>query len=229
MTLSPSPNPALRRILSVTEEELSRIVLDIHDGPVQYLFAALSVLARMEQQINAEEVDRAELEAALKQVNGMVESSLFEIKNFLGAFRPAEFQRRPLGEIIEGLAIQHEQWTGQRVQLTLEALPDDVSLPSRIAVYRILQEALSNSARHGAVDEVTVRALARAEMIFLSVHDQGQGFEPPPIHGPRATEREEHIGLRGMRDRVALIGGKFHLWSRPGKGTHIIIKVPAHA
>ena len=65
-------------------------------------------------------------------------------------------------------------------------------------------------------------------MICMTVIDKGKGFEPPPLDGPLATEREEHIGLRGMRDRVALLGGLFSLASSPGEGTRILVKVPAN-
>lgn len=219
---------ASRRILSVTEEELSRIILDIHDGPVQYLFAALSLLTRLQHQISSETEASANLLPTLAQVEQLVEASLREIKSFLGTFRPPEFQRRSLLSIIEGLVIQHEEWTGSTVELDIAEVPGEVALPVKIALYRILQEALSNAYRHAGVDRHWVRLGSEGDLVSLEVIDKGKGFEPPPLDGPTATEREEHIGLRGMRDRVALLGGEFHLQSRPGQGTRILVKVPAY-
>lgn len=220
---------ASRRILSVTEEELSRIVLDIHDGPVQYLFASLSLLASLQNECESQtSADTAELLPRLNRISQMVESSLHEIKSFLGTFRPPEFHKRSLLSIVEGLVIQHEQWTENTVELQTESMPDDVSLPVKIALYRILQEALSNGYRHAKVDRHWVRLWCEDDLICLEVIDKGRGFEPPPLEGPKATEREEHIGLRGMRDRVELLRGEFHLDSHPGKGTQIIVKVPAY-
>lgn len=216
------------RILSVTEEELSRIILDIHDGPVQYLFAALSLLTRMQHQLDDQQIDRLALQSNLNQVSLMVETSLREIKSFLGTFRPPEFHTRSLLPIIQGLVIQHEEWSGSTVELTVEALPDEISLPVKIALYRILQEALSNAYRHAGVDHHWVRLWTENDLICLQVIDKGKGFKPPPLDGPMATEREEHIGLRGMRDRVALLGGSFSLFSAPGKGTRIEVKVPVN-
>jgi len=216
------------RILSVTEEELSRIILDIHDGPVQYLFAALSLLARMQHQLDDQQIDRLALQSNLNQVSLMVETSLREIKSFLGTFRPPEFHTRSLLPIIQGLVIQHEEWSGSTVELTVDALPDEISLPVKIALYRILQEALSNAYRHAGVDHHWVRLWTENDLICLQVIDKGKGFKPPPLDGPMATEREEHIGLRGMRDRVALLGGSFSLFSAPGKGTRIEVKVPVN-
>jgi signal transduction histidine kinase len=110
----------------------------------------------------------------------------------------------------------------------VDELPDDVSLPVKIALYRILQEALSNAYRHAGANRQWVRLWGEGDIICLEVEDQGKGFEPPPLEGPQATERVEHIGLRGMRDRVALLGGTFQLFSQPGKGTRITVKVPIH-
>ena len=216
------------RILSVTEEELSRIILDIHDGPVQYLFAALSLLARVEHQIEQKSAESGQILSTVKQVTTMIETSLREIKSFLGTFRPPEFQRRSLFSIIRGLVIQHEEFTGTTVELSVESLPDGVALPVKIALYRILQEALSNAFRHAGVEKQWVRLWEEDGLICLQVEDRGKGFDPPPLEGPQATEREEHIGLRGMRDRVALLGGSFKLLSRPGEGTCILVKVPPH-
>jgi signal transduction histidine kinase len=216
------------RILSVTEEELSRIILDIHDGPVQYLFAALSLLTRIQNQAASGKADPALLQPQLKQLSDMIETSLREIKSFMGTFRPPEFHSRSLLSIIQALVIQHEEWSGSTVELKIESLPADVSLPVKIAIYRILQEALSNAYRHAKVDHHWVQLWSEDNMICMTVVDQGKGFEPPPLDGPMATEREEHIGLRGMRDRVALLGGRFSLTSSPGEGTRILVKVPAN-
>jgi signal transduction histidine kinase len=214
------------RILSVTEEELSRIILDIHDGPVQYLFAALSLLARVQHQLDTQNPSDLALKSTLEQVTGMVETSVREIKSFLGTFRPPEFQRRTLFSIIRGLVIQHEEFTSTTVNLTVDDLPDEAALPVKIALYRILQEALSNAFRHAGAEQQWVRLWSEDDLICLEVEDRGKGFEPPPLDGPQATERVEHIGLRGMRDRVALLGGTFHLVSHPGQGTRITVKVP---
>jgi signal transduction histidine kinase len=74
-----------------------------------------------------------------------------------------------------------------------------------------------------------VRLSEQAGWVVLEVIDRGRGFVPPPLDGPSATERQEHIGLRGMRDRVQLVGGQLHLISQPGQGTRVIVQVPSEA
>jgi signal transduction histidine kinase len=221
-------NRASRRLLAVTEEELNRIVLDIHDGPVQYLFAALSLLTRLQHQAGSQLAEDPEASKTLAKVSQLVEESLHEIKSFLGTFRPPEFHKRTLSSLVEGIVIQHEEWTGHTVELTIETLPNDLALSIKIALYRILQEALSNSYRHSGTDQQWVRLYCEDDIIVLDITDKGSGFRPPLLEGPNGTEREEHIGLRGMRDRVKLVGGEFQLISNPGEGTHIVVRMPAY-
>lgn len=215
---------AARRILPVTETELQRIILNIHDGPVQKLFAALSQLNLL--QARAGQGDALD-QASLSRVSDLIEASLAEIKTSLGTFRPPEFARRSLRSVLEGLVIQHEEFTGCRVDLDTQGEIPAVSLPVKIALYRILQEALSNAYRHAGVNRAQVRLVGRDRTVRLEIADQGRGFDPPPLIGPEATEREEHIGLRGMRERVSLVGGTFSLESAPGLGTRIVVEVTA--
>jgi signal transduction histidine kinase len=241
------------RILSVAEDELSRIVLDIHDGPVQYLFTALSLLTSLQNELAdatppattgvtpVEEVDHGtgvppgddaptptdpKLLARLAQVGMLLESSLYEIRFFLGAFRPPEFRRRSLASIVEGLVIQHEDWTHAIVHLETDSLPADTPLAVKMAIYRVLQEALTNGYRHGGIEEQWVHMWGEEGWIHLEVVDTGRGFTPPNLEDPAEAEREDHIGLRGMHDRVRLLGGTYQLESAPGAGTRIVVAVP---
>jgi signal transduction histidine kinase len=130
--------------------------------------------------------------------------------------------------MLEGLILQHEEFTG--CQVDFEAQPDlpAVSLPVKIALYRILQESLSNVYRHAGVQQATVRLSAAGGRVRLDISDEGRGFTPPPLVGPEATERVEHIGLRGMRERVALVGGMLMVveW-RPARGRISAWRAPA--
>lgn len=226
---------ASHRILPVTEEELCRIVLDIHDGPVQKLFSALSHVSHLQYVTDQALTQLPDPHAqhlgvyqeTLDRVAGLLEASLTEIRTFLGTFHPPEFKQRSLLDVLEGLIIQHEELTGTTVHFEASATLPEISPPVKIALYRILQEALSNGVRHAGVNEHFVYLWFWREDLYLEVVDFGPGFEPPRLSGPAATERTEHIGLRGMRDRAQLVGGTFELMSRPGQGTRIKVCVPA--
>ena len=221
---------AARRLLAVTEEELQRIVLDIHDGPVQNLFAALSQLTLLRARISDLQPSAEECVATINRAVSLLEISLGDIRDLLGTFRSPEFAVSGLAEIVEDIVIQHESFTSGTVTLELHtALPESVSLPVKIALCRILQESLSNVRRHAGVENAGVKLWVEKSHLVLEVTDQGRGFEPPPLSGPHATEKQEHIGLRGMRERAALVGGKLFVESHPGAGTRVRFEVPFHA
>lgn len=186
------------------------------------MFAALSQLSLIQRHV----ISDAECEIVLNRVAGLIEAALGEIKTSLGTFRPPEFARRDLVSVLEGLILQHEEFTGCEVEFDVAGAIPPVNLPIKIALYRVLQEALSNVYRHAGVERVVVRLSADAGQVRLEVIDEGRGFTPPPLSGPAATERVEHIGLRGMRERVGLVGGTFDVQSAPGAGTHIRVEVP---
>lgn len=222
---------AASRILAVTEEELKRIILDLHDGPVQQLFAAQAQMGSLQSRLNhGEAVPNDEYQLTFQRVSRLLEASLAEIRQFLGTFRPPDFASQDLVEMLHGLFMHHELTTGVIVDfaVTSSGLTPQLSLPGKITLYRICQEALSNAYRHASAQRQRVLLHTTPDKIYLTVEDDGIGFDPPPLRGPQATEREEHIGLRGMRDRVDLIGGTFELDSKPGQGTRITVKIPIH-
>ena len=227
----PDRNLAARRLLAVTEEELQRIVLDIHDGPVQNLFAALSQLTLLRAQMS-EGVSSPNREVWLPVVNrtiNLLEVSLKDIRDLLGVFRAPEFAQSGLAEIVEGFVVQHESLTSSAVTLEIaSSIPEDVSLLAKIALCRILQEALANVRRHSGASTAMVNLSSDENKIILEIADHGRGFEPPPLTGPQATESQEHVGLRGMRERAALVGGTLFVESRVGEGTRVRVEVPTH-
>lgn len=220
---------AARRILAVTEEEMQRIILDLHDGPVQQLFAAQSQMAALARREEAGEyIPPAEYSLTCRRVSRLLEAALAEVRHFLGTFRPPDFAHRDLVALLRGLFLHHEMTTGCEVTYigpeTAVALP----LAAKITLYRICQEALANAYRHAESARQQVELQLDQDQLTLIISDKGKGFVPPPLYGPQATEREEHIGLRGMRDRVALVGGQFDLQSAPGRGTKITVRLPIY-
>lgn len=214
------------RILSVTEEELQRIILDIHDGSVQNIFAALSKIQaiRIRHEMNPGTCDAEDIQQ-LGQVAELLTLALQEIRNVLGTMRPPSFASKSLREIIQGVIYTHETFTDSDVEYQCSGKIVEVSLPIKIALYRICQEALNNAFHHAESQTQKVSLCTEDGWIVLSVQDEGKGFIPPPLDGPEATEQEEHIGLRGMRDRIHLVGGTMHIESAPQKGTTITVKV----
>ena len=213
------------RILSVTEEELQRIILDIHDGSVQNIFAALSKIQAIQLRHESNRAMCDDDMQQLAQVTQLLTTALQEIRNVLGTMRPPSFANKTLADIIQSVIYTHETFTECEVIYRCSDRSIQVSLPVKIALYRICQEALNNAHRHSGSKTQTVQLSKQENCLLLSIHDDGKGFVPPPLDGPEATEREEHIGLRGMRDRIHLVGGTMTLESSPDQGTAITVKV----
>lgn len=216
---------ASRRLLAAGERELQRIVLDMHDGPVQDIFAAVSHLQLLQRELAYEP------EAARRagQAAALLERALGEIRTLIGVFRPPGFERRNLGAILEGLTVQHEAMTDQPVEFSMDESLGDCSLPVKIALYRILQEALANGHRHAGATRQTVSVERRDGELRMVVTDNGRGFDSPQVLAREADVGVEggHFGLRGIQDRVAMLGGRFEIDSAPGAGTVLTITVPA--
>ena len=218
---------ASHRMMQVTERELQRILLDIHDGPVQHMYAALSQLDLLRRALEAAGVGDAAVADRIGRIRALLEGGLNEVRSFIGAFRPPEFETRALVTLIESLVLQHEAMTDTEVFVQVRGALPDVPLHVKIALYRVLQEALSNAYRHGGANRVRVhlRAVERrgGPRLCLSVGDNGHGFDP------RQTPTDKHYGLQGMRDRAQMLGGRFRLRSRPGTGAMVAVEVPLDA
>lgn len=217
---------ASRRMMQVAEWELQRILLDIHDGPVQAMYAALSQLDLLRRALEeGAPPDDQGVTSRLDRIRLLLESGLSEVRSFIGAFRPPEFRGRALRALLEGLILQHEAATDTQVEFEVEGVLPEVGLPVKIALYRVLQEGLSNAYRHGGADRVSVRLGAATRggepWVEMRVRDNGAGFDAA------ALPAGDHYGLAGMRDRVEMVGGRFRLESAPGRGATIAVEVPA--
>ena len=107
--------------------------------------------------------------------------------------------------------------TGVRVRVSAEGVSDDLPEEHKTCIYRVVQEALHNSSRHGEPQQVRVSARQEADRILLSIQDDGRGFDP---------EQGTGLGLLGMQERVLHLGGTFRVESHPGQGTVIRVALP---
>jgi signal transduction histidine kinase len=211
------------RFLAIAEREVGRIILDIHDGPVQNIFAALSQLYVVQRRLTQLGQEPGDEQERIRRSITLLEHALNEIRTFMGTFRPPEFERRDLVSILEGLVIQHEELTGNSVRLTIEGELPAVALPVKISLYRILQEALSNAVRHGQAEWHAVTLGSDGEHVSMEVRDAGRGFDVATVlQRPLAG----HFGLEGMHERVRLLGGTFNIESTPGAGTLVRVEIP---
>jgi signal transduction histidine kinase len=115
---------------------------------------------------------------------------------------------------------EHRRLTGTTVRVQLHDVPDRVPLAAKIALFRSLQEALSNATRHARGAGVAVSVADGEGFLTLTVADEGPGFDAERVG------TEGRLGLAGMRERAELLGGSFHLDTGPGQGTILRLRWP---
>lgn len=198
---------------TVREEERTRIARELHDELGQALTALRIDLGWLRGKCNtADSLGKAAAErvgAAL----AVVEQSIVSLRRISEDLRPAMLDSLGLAAAIEHHVSQFTQRTGIPCQLRMNREEFDLTGNLAITVFRIVQEALTNVARHAEASEVEVVIDELEDGIRLSVTDNGKGFTFP-------TEKKT-FGVLGMRERAAILGGSLDIDSQPGKGTRI--------
>jgi len=230
-------NQRIRQIagqkLQTDERLLTRVALDLHDGPAQDLSLALLRLKDLQEGVvRQRQLSSSEIPSTLEQdfalVQTSLESALKEIRQLGLGLRLPELESRSLAQVAERATREHEARTGNRVKLRVGPLSDQVGMPQKIAVYRIIQEGLNNAHRHGKVQEQSVTLDSSKGWIRLVISDRGTGFDPALL--TRGSDEEgSKLGLRGMRERVELLGGSLSFSTEPGRGATILVRLPVRS
>jgi signal transduction histidine kinase len=204
---------AAARTTAITEMERRRIGSDLHDGPTQALAFAMLRLDAVEGRQGAGE--------DLTAVRDAVQDALADMRAIAAGLRTPQLETAPLPDLIRMVVTDHERHAGTSVAVEIEGVPAEAPLATKIAVYRILAEALSNATRHGGGADVRVRAQVTDDgMLALDVRDAGPGFD-------FSQEPDSaRLGLAGMRERAELLGGSFAVESAPGGGTQVRVVLP---
>jgi signal transduction histidine kinase len=210
---------------SETDERLlMRIAQDLHDGPAQDVSLAL---LRLDAVGGAEEGggQPASAQLDIQLMRAALSGAIKDIREIAAGLRLPEMEGLSLTEVVERAVQEHREKTGNRVTVSVVAGLPAAGLPAKIAVYRIVQEALNNSYQHAGVDEEEVDLRFSQEALQLEVRDRGVGLDGSA--GPRAPSKgRAPLGIRGMRERVEMLGGTLEVLSEPGSGTIVRAVVP---
>jgi two-component system, NarL family, sensor histidine kinase DevS len=205
---------ALRKVLQAQEIERRRLARELHDETGQALTSILLGLRAVE---NAAAGERAEALAAVRE---RVVATLQDVRRLAVELRPKALDDFGLVAALERLA---ETFAGEsRLRVDLEARLGDERLPSETetAVYRTVQEALTNIAKHAGATTVSILLSRKEGAVTAVVEDDGRGFDP-------TAARADALGLSGMRERLALVGGRLSVETAEGRGTTIVAEVPS--
>ena len=204
-------------VIAAQEEERKRIARELHDGTGQLLTSLLLGLRALE-----DTPDRAEMRQRIEDLRKMVGHTLQEVRNLALQLRPSALDDLGLPAALEHYVADCCRHYGLRIELTIHGL-EESRLPAEVetALYRMIQEALTNVARHAQAQTASVTLERRGGEIIMIVEDDGRGFNPNV-----ANQDEHRLGLYGIRERAELLGGKLTIESEPGQGTTIFVTLP---
>lgn len=208
-------NTALRRLNETLEEEVQRIALALHDDAGQLMVAVHLSLDETMREMPPEIKARM---SGVKALLGLVEERIRDLSHEL---RPAMLDHLGLVPAVEFLATNFGQRTGLQIKVA-STLDDRLPPQLAIALYRIIQEALTNVRRHARATRVRVHLSRRGNTIRCSVSDNGIGFDPAAT----VQSALPGLGLLGIRERLNALGGKLRIQSAEGQGTRMEITVP---
>ena len=212
------------RLESLREEERTRLAREIHDHLGQLLTAIKLDLRSLERRISALDVTefKQTLSDKIISVRALTDETINSVQKIASELRPGILDRLGLAAAIEAEVQQFQSRTGLHCQWQLPR--EKLQLPQTYttAIYRILQEILTNIARHAQARNVTVDLLMEEEQLILEVVDDGIGINENDVEHPKS------LGLVGMQERAAILGGKVVFGRKPGltHGTVVTVRLP---
>ncbi len=204
-----------RQILSAQEQERKEISRELHDVIAQTLTAINVRLAALKKEaaVNTKGLDRN-----IARTQRLVEKSVDIVHQFARELRPAVLDDLGLIPALHSFMKNFTARTGVRTHLTAFAKVEDLDTARRTVLFRVVQEALTNVARHAQASRVEVSIQQLPDSICMKICDNGKSFEVERVLHARGGNR---LGLLGMRERLEMVGGRFDVQSVPGNGTTI--------
>jgi PAS domain S-box-containing protein len=213
----------LNQVITVQEEERRRIARELHDETAQSLASLLLGLSAL-QEARTTRAARAQA----RDLHQVATRALAEVRRLAWGLRPSVLDDLGLGTAIARYIEEFGRTRGIAVTLETAGLePERMPAPVETALYRILQEALSNVARHAGAGRVWVRLDRHAGSMTLVVEDNGRGFDP--VHPPAPATAARGLGIHSMRERAAVHKGALTIDSLPGRGTRVAVEIPLPA
>jgi len=214
---------AANRTTALNEQFLRRVSSDLHDGPIQDQAIALLRIEALEDELNRCLNNLPKEHAAmenLRVIQRAIESSMKDIRAITAGLRLPDFEHLEPAGVAARAVRDYTRKTAQHVTLDVHHAPVSASVPVKITLYRVIQEALSNAFRHAGETDQSVKVWAENRRLTVEVLDSGAGFDPQTV------QEDLHIGLVGMRERVELLEGDFNVDSTPGHGTRVKAMIP---
>ncbi len=204
-----------QKLVQAQEAERKRLSLELHDQVGQMLTALRMEIANLGR-IGAKDPEL--FRGHLLQAKEMAEATMKTVRDLAMGLRPSMLDDLGLGPAIEWVGREFSRISGIPVDVSVEGALGRLSDAQKTSLFRVVQESLTNVARHASAKSVSVRLAESANRLELMVSDDGKGIEP--------GKRRRGLGLLGMEERVRELGGTFTLNSAPGAGTTVRVEIP---
>jgi len=205
------------RVLSAHEGERKRIARELHDDTAQ---ALTSILVRL--RLLGRSARDQELLRNVEELRELTAGALDSVRRMAMDLRPAALDDLGLVPALQAYAEKYSQNWPVSVTVSVDGLSRRLPADVELVLYRVVQEALTNVAKHSRTSSALVSFSRRQNEVILSIEDSGVGFDL--TDGPRTDD--SRLGLFGMQERLALVGGEVQVQSARGKGTKITARVP---
>lgn len=203
------------RVLETQESERRRISRELHDEVGQSLWAVTLGIGNLSGALK--EGNRTEALRQIELIRGIAEASVRAVRNMSLLLRPSMLDDLGLQPALKWLGREVSRTTDLHVEVAADNIPEELPEELKTCVYRVTQEALRNCCRHAGAHSARVHLRTERTRLFLSVQDDGSGFD---------AAREKGLGLLGMEERVSHLGGRFQVDSAPGRGTMLSLELP---
>jgi two-component system sensor histidine kinase UhpB len=206
------------QVIRAQEDERRRISRELHDDTAQVLFAQLLRLTAL----------KASPDPAVQSLAATLEEKTVEalegVRRLALELRPPALDDLGLSAALGELAQRCGEQLDVPVDYQSRGLRGRLPAEVELVLYRVAQEALTNVAKHAGARHVWLDVDRTADDVSISIRDDGRGFDPTAVAA--SDGRGLGLGIFGMEERVALVGGRFRVWSKPGQGTEIFAFIP---
>lgn len=216
-----------RVLIQVSERRLARLAFDLHDGPLQNVSGIAGDLAMLRRRLHGAVPDpqaRLELLGCIDDLEARLRATDAELRDISHSLESPPAARVPFAHLLQSEVDAFRRRSDIRPGIEIEGDFGDLTESQRIALWRILQESLTNVRDHSCAREVRVKAVAAHDRLTLTVTDDGHGFDVPQTLLDAA--RRGRLGLVGVSERVRLLGGRCEIRSAPSGPTTISVMLP---
>jgi two-component system sensor histidine kinase UhpB len=211
----------VEKVISAQEEERRRLASELHDETGQALTGITLSLEALGTTLPSE------MKTARQQLRSMqhvTQDALGELRKMVLALRPSALDDLGLVPAVRRYAQQYLESAGMTVTIDADGSSPALEPSIETMVFRVVQEAINNAARHSKASHVAIRFWQRQQEFYVEVEDNGVGFEPEAVS--RSSKPSASLGLLGMHERANLVNGRVTIHSQPAHGTKVLVCVP---